>query len=128
MPERKFPPAKFCQNENSRWRNFADANFLCQWKRRWTGCSETLCWDRYACCKSKRSFQIERSNMLVIVKPALVKELLKERIKISHVGIECFRFAVLFGTVTSIAQVRACLQEGGGLQVAEITCLGGVKN
>ena len=39
---RKFdessPLAKFRQNENSHWRNFAGGNFLCQWKRWWMGC------------------------------------------------------------------------------------------
>ena len=37
--------------------------------------NNTFLSDRYVCCNClKRSFQIERSSMLVIVKPALVKK------------------------------------------------------
>ena len=56
-PERKFALAKFRQNQI----------FL-------TVCNETLCSDRYVW----RSVQIKRSNMLVIVKPILVKKLPKK--------------------------------------------------
>ena len=56
-PERKFALAKFPQNQI----------FL-------TVCNETLCSDRYVW----RSVQIKRSNILVIVKPILVKKLPKK--------------------------------------------------
>ena len=68
LQKRNFVLQKYLLSKSSHWEHFDKNQILL------TVCNETLCWDRYVW----RSFQIKRSDMLVIVKPVLVKKLPKK--------------------------------------------------
>ena len=76
LQKRNFVLQKYFLSKSSHWEHFDKNQILL------TVCNETLCWDRYVW----RSFQIKRSDMLVIVKPVLLKKLpkKKKKIKINH--------------------------------------------